>query len=436
MPRKRLPAKLHLLSVRAVQTAGDGDHSDGGGLALRVNGGAAAWVFRYTAATGKRREMGLGAAHRANPVQAGHSLTSARELAAKARQQLQEGVDPIDARDGLRAAQREAAQQEKAERQVQSLTLARAARGYHERVIEPTKTAKHGQDWINSLQNHIPAELWNAPIHTISAPALLAALQAIRPHERARRLTQGERLPETVSRIRQRLDAIFEDAVFHGWCGVNPAAAIKRKLREGMPKRTQGQLAALPYAEAPAFMQRVRSMEGIAARALELGMLTAARTGELLQAEWSEFDLDRATWIVPAEKMKAGEPHTVHLSPRAVELLKSMQGVHARWLFPSPMPSKADQPISNMAMLKVLSRMKMRDATTVHGVCRATFSTWANETGAARPDVVEACLAHQEEDHVRRAYNRAQFAAERRALLEAWAVYLNASNVVPLHRAA
>ena len=436
MPRKRLPAKLHLLSVRAVQTAGDGDHSDGGGLTLRVAGAAAAWVFRYTAATGKRREMGLGAVHRANPQQAGHSLTSARELAGKARLQLQEGIDPIDARDSLRTAQREAAEQEKAGRKLQALTLARAARDYHERVIEPTKSTKHGQDWINSLENHIPADLWHAPVASITAPALLAALQAVRPHERARRLTQADRLPETVSRIRQRLDAIFEDAVFHGWCGTNPAAAVKRKLREGMLRCAQGRLAALPYAEAPAFMQRLRGMEGVAARALELGMLTAARTGELLQAEWGEFDLEQLVWTVPAEKMKAGEPHTVHLSPCAVELLRGLRGLHARWLFPSPMPSQRDRPISNMAMLKVLDRMGMRDRTTVHGLCRATFSTWANETGAARPDVVEACLAHQEENHVRRAYNRAQFTLERRALLERWAEYLNASNVVQLQRAA
>lgn len=436
MARKRLASRLHLLSVRAVQTAGDGDLSDGGGLTLRVRDGSAAWVLRYTAATGKRREMGMGTAHRSNPAQAGESLTDARELAAKARALLQQGIDPIDARDRLRGEQRQAVEEVKVQRVAQALTLARAARDYHERVIEPTRTAKHSAQWISSLENHVPAALWGKPVGEVEAPELLEALLAIRPHERARNLTSDERVQETVQRIRQRLEAVFEDCMFHKRCTTNPAAAIKRKLREASPKRRRGAFAALPYRNAPALMRRLRAAEGIAARCLELGMLTAARTGELIGATWQEFDLDAATWTVPGERMKGGEEHLVFLPAAAVELLRGVQALQLNntIVFPSPMDPL--RPLSNMALLAVLGRLGVRDETTVHGLCRSTFSTWANDTAAARPDVIEACLAHDERNKVRAAYNRAVFADERRALLAAWAEYLGRSNVIELHRAA
>jgi integrase len=157
-----------------------------------------------------------------------------------------------------------------------------------------------------------------------------------------------------------------------------------------------------------------------------LCVLTAARTSEALLAEWSEFDLDAGTWSVPATRMKAKEPHIVFLSASALDLLVSLRGADERFVFPSP--GRAGQPLSNMAMLAVLDRLGMRDRTTVHGLARATFSTWANETGAARPDVIEACLAHEESNRVRAAYNRAQFNDQRRALLAAWDRYLKSDK--------
>lgn len=269
----------------------------------------------------------------------------------------------------------------------------------------------------------MPAELWHAPIDSIEAPAVLSALLSITPHERAR-AHKGDKLPETTQRIRQRLDAVFEDAIFHKRATMNPAAAVRRKMREAAPRRERGQYRALPYREAPAFMQALREAAGVSARCLEFTVLTAARTGEALAAEWSEFDLDERTWTVPAAKMKAKEPHTVYLSTRAVEILQGMQGVDARYVFPSPLPGREGKPMSNMAMLVTLDRLGYRERTTVHGLARATFSTWANETGAARPDVVEACLAHEEGNKVRAAYMRSKFNDERRELLQAWAEFL------------
>jgi integrase len=308
------------------------------------------------------------------------------------------------------------------------MTLCRAARDYHERVIEPRLTEKHSAQWIASLEHHVPPETWHKPIAEIAAPELLAALSGVRALA-----DSASRVPETLSRVRQRLDAVFEDAIFHGRCLTNPAAAIRRKMRETMPAKQKGQFAALPYRELPDFMVLLRDAQGIAARSLDFALHTASRTSEVLLAEWSEFDLDTAVWTIPADRMKAGEEHTVYLSPRALEILEAHKKLHPCYVFPSV--ALEDSPQSNMAMLAVLDRIGMRDRTTVHGLCRATFSTWANETAAARPDVIEACLAHREADKVKAAYNRAKFSDERRALMLAWAEFLArpvASNVVPI----
>jgi integrase len=430
MTRKRTATRLHLFTVREVQTSPDGDHSDGGGLLLRVRGESASWVLRYTAPTGRRREMGLGVARRGSLAQAGDSLTIARKLARDARDQLQAGVDPIDSRERERETAKQAEQQSKAQKKREHVTLARAARSYHERAIEPRLTSKHAAQWIASLENHVPAEVWHRPLADIDAPVLLEALSKVRSLESAR-----ERVPETLQRIRQRLDAVFEDAIFHGLCAGNPAAAIRRKMRETLPMKKAGEFKALDYRLAPAFMVKLREAEGMSARCLEFAVLTAARTTEALTAEWPEIDAGAAVWIVPAHKMKAKEAHVVHLSPRALAILAGQRGLDERMVFPSTM--KPGVPMSNMALLATLDRLGVREQTTVHGLCRATFSTWANETGAARPDVIEACLAHREADRVKAAYNRSKFTEERRALMDAWSSFLAnpQSNVIPLRAA-
>ena len=432
MARSLNASTLHRLTVREILAASDGDLTDGGGLLLRKRGDSASWVFRYTAASGRRREMGLGVAQLGGTAQAGDSVKLARDLAHAARETLKRRQDPIDTREKERAEARDVDVAKKATAKRERMTLARVARDYHERVIEPSRTDKHAAQWIASLEHHVPAEIWHAPIDSVTPPALLAGLSGVRA------LADAEiRVPETLQRVRQRLDAVFEDAIFHGLCNTNPAAAIKRKMAEGQAKRERGQFAALPYRNAPAFMARLREQQGIAARCLELAILAAARTGEVIDATWPEFDLEAALWTLPGERMKGGELHTVHLVPRAVEILREQKKLGSDFVFPSPVLD--DSPLSNMAMLTVLKRMKVQDETTVHGLCRATFSTWANETAAARADVIEACLAHKEADKIRAAYNRAAFAEERRALLEAWAAFLSkpvVSNVVPIARAA
>lgn len=421
---KRSTAKgtNNLLTVRQVLNAKAGQYSDGGGLTLRVSDdGNASWVYRYTAPSGRRREMGMGKALRGTLEQAGQALRNSRDAVFNAEILLRQGLDPLAERDKNREAAKEADQSRKAEKERERWTLARAARDYHERVIERTRTTKHAAQWIASLENHMPPALWHAPIEDITPPALLQALQGAANHDRARRA--GD-LGETLRRIRQRLDAIFEDAIFYGRASTNPAAAIRRKLAEARPVDANGQFAALDYRQAPALLARLRSMPGTAARALEFAVLTASRTSEVLGADWSEFDLEAGVWTVPGQRMKKREPHTVFLSHRAVEILRGQKLQHAETVFPSTHKNCEGKPLSNMALLAVLDRLGVRDLTTAHGLCRSTFSTWANETGAARPDVIETCLAHAEADRVRRAYNRASFGAERKALLEAWSEFL------------
>ncbi len=410
MGRQRVPSRIHLLSTRRVQTAGAGDHTDGGGLVLRVTANAASWVLRYTAPNGKRREMGLGGALRNNATVAGSSLTDARSLAQDARTKLQQGLDPIDERDRVRAERKAAASAHKIAEAAERLTLARAARAYHERVIEPNRSTKHSNDWINSLEQHISASLWHKPLAEVEAPELLDVMVAV-----------FAEVPETAARIRQRLEAVFEDGVFRKQCATNPANAIRRKLRETVRARERGHYAALDYRLVPQFVRRLRTQPGIAARALEFALLTAARTNEVVGLTWSELDVQAAIWRVPPERMKAREEHLVYLSPRALAIVAEMRWLNAPNVFPSPRDTR--KPLSNMAMLTLLRRMDVAGETTVHGLCRATFATWSADHAIARDEVTEACLAHREADRTKASYNRAKFAAERRQLLNAWANY-------------
>jgi integrase len=332
--------------------------------------------------------------------------------------------DPIEERNRLRDEARKADAERSALRTSEAATLARCARDYHARAIEPRRSAKHAREWIASLERLMPAQPWRAPIATIEAPRLLDAMAGL-----------YLRVPVTAARMRQRLEAVFDDAIFRGLCRSNPAAAIRRKVREIKRPRIVQSHRALRWTDVPDFVQALREQPGVAARALEFGLLCAARTGEIIGARWSEVDFGARTWTVPAERMKGGEAHMVPLSDRALTILRDAQGIGGEWVFPSP--HGLSQPLSNMAMLTLLRRMGYTARTTVHGLCRASFSTWANETGAARPDVVEAALAHREGDRIRAAYNRAQFADERRKLLDAWADFCDGhtarADVIPLH---
>jgi len=418
---------LHVLSPREVQVARDGDHPDGGGLLLRVRGPRAVWVFRYTSPAGRRRDAGFGIAHRDSMSEAGESLRQARNRARRARDSLAVGVDFLEQKRSERDATAKERAAAKAQHEAQRLTLARYARRYHETQIEPKFNPKYASVWIASLERHMPSEIWYKPIGEVGVVELYEALAAVK-----------RELPETADRMRRRLAAVFDDAVFFGCCASNPADMIRRKLAAAAgAARGERNFAALPYAEVPAFVSELRQQPGIAARALEFALLTAARTGEVTGAVWDEIDEKKGIWRIPGERMKGlrdrpRPDHVVYLVDRARAILHEMRALGGVYMFPSP--SDPCKPLSNMAMLTLLKRMKVDRRTTVHGLCRASFSTWANENAIARPDVIEAALAHREGDLVRAAYNRASFAAERVALLRAWADFIDGISRPPVTR--
>lgn len=331
------------------------------------------------------------------------------------------GIDPIDARNSAADARREQAMAAKATARAASATLARAARDYHERFIEPRRSVKHAAQWIASLENHMPRAVWHAPITEVQPDQLLDVLIAL-----------DKRVPETASRIRQRLEAVFDDAVLRKLVPTNPAAVIRRAMTELSRNQKVRAHRNLLYSELPAFWISLMEQPGTAALAMRVLILTAARTSDVLNATWNEFDLSAAVWRVPAERMKAREEHVVHLSAPVIAIIDRQARDPDRdrqWVFPSPMLT--EKPMSNMAMLNVLERMRARERTVVHGF-RSTFSTWANESGRYRPDVIEACLAHSEVDRVRKAYNRAMFISERAALMRDWAAFVTGTETQPV----
>jgi integrase len=377
--------------------------------------------------------MGFGVVSRDTLATVGESMRRARKLARDARDVLDAGGDPLEQKRAKRETEAEKIAAAKAELKAEAATLCRVARQYHTRVVEPRFTKKHAALWIASLENNVPHDLWHAPIDHIEHVALFKAMAALK-----------RRIPETADKVRQRLDKVFDDAVFHGLCTVNPARVIRGKLGDEPRGREEGHYRALPYQDVPVFVAMLRKQRAIAARALEFALLTAARTGEVLGAVWPEIDEGGAVWRVPAARMKGGEDHVVHLSARALEIIREMRALGGIYVFPSPADPR--RPLSGMAMLVLLERIEYDTQTTVHGVCRASFSTWANDLGIARVDVIEAALAHKEADRVRAAYNRASFAAERAALLHAWANYCDgkgqavvvppSAQVLPMTRAA
>jgi integrase len=393
-----MSTNVNKLSARAVANANKpGLYGDGGGLYLQVsNNGSKSWLFRFKVA-GRSRYMGLGSL---NTV----SLAKARELAGECRRLRLQGVDPIEHRNGARAAARLEAAKGMSFDQCRDAFVAAHKVGW--------RNAKHRSQWVNTLSTYASPILGKLPVHSIDVALVTKVLEPIW-------ITK----PETASRLRGRIERILDWAKARGFrTGENPAR-WRGHLDHLLPARSKVRKVrhhpALPFGEIPAFMADLRERNGVAARALEFTVLTAGRTGEVLCAKWDEIDLGLRMWTIPADRMKSYREHRVPLCDEASSVLEQTKAVRSsEFVFPGHRHGK---PLSNMALLMTLRRMGCSDLTT-HGF-RATFKTWASERTTFPREVVEAALAHVIGEKTEAAYQRGDFSHKRRKLMEAWGRY-------------
>ena len=397
-----------------------GMYADGGGLYLQVSNGSASWIYRYML-KGVAREMGLG------PL-ALYGLKEARLKALDARRLRHEGIDPIDARRAIRTqAKLDAAK---------ALTFKQCAEAFIKAHRAGWRNAKHAAQWDATLSTYAEPIIGSLPVQAIDTALVMKVLeQEVRDASDKPAIALWTAKPETASRLRGRIESILDWARVRGYRdGENPAR-WRGHLDKLPPARAKVRRvehhAALPYRELPDFMTELRKQEGVAARALEFAILTAARTGEVIGACWGEVDLAAKLWTMPAGRMKAGKEHRVPLSARAVAIVEEMKqlsdactgGDHAGEGARAPVfpGGKRGQPLSNMAFLMLLRRMK-RDDLTAHGF-RSTFRDWAAERTNFPSEVAEMALAHTVSSKVEQAYRRGDLFERRRRMMAAWSTF-------------
>ncbi len=405
-----------LTGLKVEKAKQRGMYADGDGLYLRVTPeGTKNWVLRYMLDR-KPHWMGLGPF----PL---YSLQEARTRALDARKKRHEGIDPIAARRAERAKLRLGA--------AKAMTLGEVAASYIAAHKAGWRSDKHAAQWQATLNTHA-APIMPLPVQAVDTALVLKVLEPIWTSK-----------PETASRLRGRLESILDYAKVREWRdGENPAR-WRGHLAKLLPARSKVRAiehhAALPYDELPAFLAALRKQEGIAARALEFSILTAARTGEVIGARWNEIDLLDKAWTVPASRMKAHREHRVPLSPRALAILSETRAARQgdagdAYVFAG---GKSGMALSNMAFLMTLRRMGRGDLTA-HGF-RATFKTWASERASFQNEIVEASLAHTIGGKVEQAYMRGDLFDKRRRLMQQWATFCTTApsqerqgNVTPL----
>jgi integrase len=374
-----------LTAMKVRQSNKPGRYADGNGLYLVIsNTGAKRWMLR-TLVQGKRRDMGLGSVSLVG-------LAEARVLAAQNRKLARDGIDPIEERNKI---------------QMRVPTFEEAARTVFEQSKSTWKNKKHAQQWINTLDAYAIPFIGNARIDQIKSADILRVLSPIW-------LTK----PETARRVRQRIKMVFDWAQAAGFRSEeNPVANIER----GLPKQTSKPKhhAAMPFVDVPQFVARLRhdSSRGfMARRALEILILTATRTSEVLHASWSEIDFQTGLWTISAERMKAGVEHRIPLTPRTQLILKDLyeMGLGGSLVFPG---AKVEKPMSNMVFTTMLKRMEV--PYTAHGF-RSSFRDWVAETTDYPNELAEMALAHAISNKVEAAYRRGDMLERRRKMMAAW----------------
>jgi integrase len=351
--------------------------ADTKGLMLNVSAsGAKSWVWRYQL-NHQVRWLGLGG----YPA---IGLARARELAREHAAVLAQKQDPKVERDRKRA--------EYARELRERVPFKNAAEAFISVHSATWRNDKHRQQWRTTLRLYAHPSLGDLAVKDIQQADITACIAELQ-----------KRAPETAKRTKQRIERVIE------W-----EKAGRPEPINGNGKRAHHK--ALSWSHIPQFMADVRSHRGMAARALEFCILAASRTSEVLNARWAEIDFDAKVWTVPAERMKAGKEHRVPLSSRAVEILQNLPREGA-YVFPG---AKGGQPMSNMAMLVLVRRLRPGEKLTTHGF-RSSFRDWAGDCSHAPVDIIEFSLAHVVKSKTEAAYRRGDALEKRRVLMQEWA---------------
>lgn len=391
-------AHLTASKVRAILKAGI--YLDGDGLRLQVKkAGTKSWLFRYQL-NGKTREMGLGSLRNV-------SLRQARFKAGQARQLLIQGIDPI--------AHKKANQHKTAN--ANTWTFDRCAEEFIKAKSHEWTNEKHTEQWRATIRQFCSPVLGSLPVNQINTGLVMQVIEPIW-YEKT----------ETASRVRGRIENILSWATVRGYReGMNPALwrghiehLLPNKNKTTQPKHHP----AMPYQDVGAFMDEIKHKVSISAKALQLTILTATRTSEVIGAKWDEINSQTGVWTIPAQRMKANREHRVPLSKQALNLLDNLP-FKQDWLFPSVQDGKH---ISNMAMLKFLKRDMRHPTLTVHGF-RSTFRDWCAEQTSYPRELAESALAHVLSDKTEAAYQRGDLLQRRQKLMQSWANYCTTVQV-------
>lgn len=374
--------QLTVARIKAIREPGR--YTDGDGLILVVKpSGAQSWVLRVRIG-GERRDIGLGSTKVL-------TLAEARAKASDLRRDIARGVDPVAERKKVVDA---------------VPTFREAAVRVHEEHKASWKNGKHQAQWITTLETYAYPFLGDRLVNKIEGPQILKALQPIWLSK-----------PETARRVRQRIGAVLDWAYVNGY---RDSEAPLRSLSKGLPRQPKddGHFAAMSFADVPAFLAKLRERVSVGRVALEALILTAARSGEIRGATWSEIDLEAGLWSIPAERMKMARPHHVPLARQAVDAFERAKAFSAPCtdlVFPG---MKLKKPMSDMTLLKILRDMEA--GVTVHGF-RSAFRDWVAEETSYPGEVAEAALAHANSNKVEATYRRTDFLGKRRSLMCEWA---------------
>lgn len=379
-----------LSAMRIKALTEPGRYTDGDGLMLIVKeSGAKSWMLRVRI-EGERRDIGLGSLKVM-------TLAEARAKAIELRRDIARGIDPI-------------AEKKKVVDTVP--TFRDAAHLLHGEHKASWKNGKHQAQWISTLETYAFPMLGDRPVDKIEGPVIRDVLAPIWLSK-----------PETARRVRQRIGAVLDWSYVKGY---RKSEAPMRSLSKGLPRqpRKDGHFAAMPYTEVPAFIARLRERVSVGRLALEALILTAARSGEIRGATWTEVNLEAGMWSIPAERMKMGRVHHVPLAPQTVEAFRRAEPLRAPCtdlVYPG---QRLKQPVSDMTLLKVMRDFEL--PYTVHGF-RSAFRDWVAEETSYPGEIAEAALAHAIPNKVEAAYRRTDFLEKRRALMRDWADFCTAT---------